>query len=785
MRADLLHLLRNLRRSPASAGAAVLTLSLTLGIGAAIFAVVDAVLLTPPPFANPDALVFVGEVPIDDAAAAPRAVGYATFDAWRQRAEPIATMEAFDGTNLTLTEIGAAERVSACYATPGFLTLLGVAPAIGRAFRDDDVAQRVAIVSNGFWRSKLAMDANPIGRQIVLGGQAHTIVGVLPNTFSFALGASDVWLPFQAGPAQAARAGYRVLPLARLRPYANVSDVEQALAEVSRTSSPPARVVATPVATAIAGDATRTLGVLSGAAAVAALIAFTNLAGLLIVRSIDRRRELAVRSALGAPRSTIARLLLLEAAALVAMGVVGGVLLALSITPAVARLALEQFGASANRDIVISWRTVAVISLVAAASTALCGSLPALMAARRNVVEVLRRGATPAPRELALRRVFVTGVVALAFVLVVSVTVLGRSLFSVLRVHPGFEASGVLTLQVALPSASYNRDRVVEFYSALQSAVAQRLGPQAVSYIDEIPLTGDRGRTVASLRQTDEGREAVLRAVATGYFDVMRVPVVAGRGFEPRDNASAPPRVVVSESVAQRLFAAEPPIGRQVWLTATRQMAEIIGVVGDVKHRALDETTAPTVYLSALQAPSHGSIVVVRSSLPDADAIAAVREEVGRLDRNLPVYGTRPMLAVVAASPGVPARRVLTATFLGFALLAVVLGAIGLFGVVAHDVACRRTELALRIALGADASRLLRATLGQGAWMVGSGLMAGGLLSFWAARALGNVLVTADHWDALSIGGAALVLIIAGTPAVLPAAVRAARTDPLVALRAE
>jgi putative ABC transport system permease protein len=370
-------------------------------------------------------------------------------------------------------------------------------------------------------------------------------------------------------------------------------------------------------------------------------------------------------------------------------------------------------------------------------------------------------------------------------VLVVSVTVLGRSLFSVLRVNPGFEARGVLALQVALPSASYNPDRVVRFYSALQSAVGQRLGPRAVSYIDEIPLTGDRGRTVVSLHPTDEGREAVLRAVATGYFDVMRVPVVAGRGFEPRDNASAPPRAVVSESVAQRLFGAEQSLGHQVWLTATRQMAEIVGVVGEVKHRALDETTTPTVYLSALQAPSHGSIVVVRSALPDADSIAAVREEVGRLDRNLPVYGTRAMLAVVASSPGVPARRVLTATFLGFALLGVVLSATGLFGVVAHDVACRRKELALRIALGADASRLLRATLGQGARMVGSGLLAGGLLSFWAASALGNVLVTADHWDALSIGGAALVLIIVAAGAVLPAAVRAARTDPLVALRSE
>ena len=187
MLADLLHLSRNLRRSPASAGAAVLTLSLTLGAGASIFAVVDAVLLTPPPFTNPDALVIVGETPIDEPTAAPRAVSYATFEAWRERAGSLAALEALDGTNLTLTELGAAERVSASDVTPGFLALLGVTPALGRAFDLDDVGRPVAIVSHAFWRGKLAADPGVIGRQIVLGGQAHTIVGVLPERFFFAL----------------------------------------------------------------------------------------------------------------------------------------------------------------------------------------------------------------------------------------------------------------------------------------------------------------------------------------------------------------------------------------------------------------------------------------------------------------------------------------------------------------------------------------------------------------------------------------------------------------------
>jgi putative ABC transport system permease protein len=786
MLADLRHLSRNLRRSPASAAAAVLTLSLTLGAGASIFAVVDAVLLTPPPFANPDALVTLGETPMDEPAAAPRAVSYATFEAWRDRAGSLATIEASDGTNLTLTGLGAAERVSASNVTPGFLPLLGVTPARGRGFDLDDVGRPVAIISHAFWRGRLAADQGVIGRQVVLGGQAHTIVGVLPEQFFFAFNRCDFWRPFPVTPAQAVRAGYRVGVVARLADNVAPAHLERALDEVSRTSLPPARVVATHVATAIAGDARRPLGLLAAAAALAVLIAFINLAGLLIVRSIDRRRELAVRSALGARRSEIARQLLLEAAVLVAMGIVGGVALAVWMTPAVGRLALEQFGGVANREVAVSWRVIAVVSIVASACAGICGSLPALVAARRSVVDVLRRGGTAPPRELILRRVFVIGEVALAFALLVSVMLLGRSLVSVLAEHPGFDAHGVLTLQVSLPAASYpSLERVVSFYSSLQRTLEERLGPQATAVVDELPLTGDRGRILVSVRPTDAGREAVVREAGTGYFDVMRIPVVAGRTFDPRDNTSAPPRVVVSESLAARLFGFEQPIARQIRLGANAQLAEVVGIVGDVKHRALDEAPAQTVYLSAWQSPSRSRIVVTRSARPDADVIAAVREEVARLDRDLPVYRTRSMREVVAASPGVPARRVLTATFMGFALLAVVLGGIGLFGVVAHDVASRRAELALRIALGADPMRILSATFGQGALMVGSGLALGGVLSIWAARALSSVVFGAGHFEVLSVGVPAAVLMVIGAGAVLPGALRAARTDPLIALRSE
>jgi putative ABC transport system permease protein len=783
---DVHHLLRSLRRSPVSAAAAVLTLALTLGAATSIFAVVDAVLLTPPPFADPDRLATVGETPVDEPTSVPRAVPYATFEAWRQRAGSLAAIEAYDSTNLTLTELGGAERVSVSDVTPGFLTVLGVSPSRGRLFEANDVGRPLAIVSHGFWRAKLAADPAAIGREVILGGRAHTIVGILPEQFAFALNRSDVWRPLQLQPGQDGRALFQVRVVARLAGKLSSRDLRAALDDVSRSSSPPARVVVTGMAGAIAGAAARTLGLLAGAAAFAFLIAFANLAALLLVRSIDRRRELAVRTALGARPSEVARQLVLEAETLVALGIAGGVLLAFWLTPAAARLAVEQFGAVANREVAVSWRVIGVVTVVATAFAAICGLLPAAVASRHDVARVLRGGVTPAPRELGLRRLFVIGEVALACVLLVSLTLVGRSLQAVLEVSPGFDARGLLTLQVSVPAASYpTPDRVASFYSTLNRSLEARLGPGTVSMVSELPLTGDRGRRLARLRPSDAGREAVARAAGRAYFEVMRIPTVAGRPFDARDNTAAPPRVVVSESLADSLFGRQQAIGRQIRVGANAPAAEIIGVVGDVKHRALDEGSLPTVYLSADQAPSRSSILVVRSPRPDADVVATVRDAVARLDRDLPVYRVRSMHAVVAASPGLPARRVLTATFMGFALLAAILGGIGLFGVVGHDVASRRVELAIRIALGAAPMRIVMGPIGQAALMVGAGLAIGGVLSIGAARALGGMLFATGRFDLLNVGVAAVVLVVVGAVAVLPAAWRAARTDPVSALRRE
>jgi putative ABC transport system permease protein len=781
MLGQLVYLARVVRRSPSSAVAALLTLAVTLGAGASILAVVDAVLLTPPPFTDPDSLVTLGETPLDESGGAPRAIDYLTLEAWRDRARSLVVIEASDPTFLTLTGMGAAERTRATNVTAGFLSLLGATPMMGRVFNDDDVGQPVAIVSHTFWRGKLGADAHAIGRAIVLGGLTHTIVGVLPARFSFG---PEIWRPLPLTPAQAARTGVRVQAIARLAPNVTPASLTAALDDVSRTSAPPARVVAARVAEAFAGGSARTLGLLAGAAALATLIAFINLAGLLMVRSIDRGRELALRTALGASRMDIAKQPLVEALAIAAAGTITGAWLAFWVTPEVARLALQQFGGVGSREIAVSWRVIVAVSILAAACACVCGAIPAILASHRNVADVLRRGATASPRERWFRRAFATAVVSVAFVLIVSVTLLGRSLFSVLAIDPGFSPDGVVTAAVALAPAKYpNDDRIVSFYSTLESELSSRLGAGAFGIIDELPLTHDRGRRLVAAQKSDPRREAVIRSASTGYFDVMHIPVLAGRTFERRDDAFAPTRVVIGESLAAQMFPGESPVGRQLVLGTQNQPAEIIGIVGDVRHRSLDEPILPTVYVSAWQFPSRGSRLVLRSTR--ADAMAIVVDEVRRLDGDLPVYDRVPMTDVIAASPGVPVRRVLVAAFLGFALLAVLLGAIGLFGVVAHDVASRRMELALRIALGANPTRILTTTLAQGAWMVGPAIVLGGVLSFWASRAIAAVISTSVSIDLMNAGAAAAVLILVGACAVLPAARRAARIDPLAALRGE
>jgi putative ABC transport system permease protein len=779
MRLDFPPAFRALGRSPSSACAAILTLALALGVGTTLMALVDAALVQPPPFEDPGALLLIGEAPLTSANGSARPVTRATFDAWKTRTSTVFVgLEGFDGTNFTLTGIGAAERLSATAATPGLLPLLGVTPARGRTFDAADIEQAVVIVSDEFWRTKLAADPDVLGRPLTLGGRLYTIVGVLPHGFTFGLDPCEIWVPLS--PSRLAE-GTRVSAVGRLARDRTALDAMPLLSEISAQSTPPARAVVVPVASAILGPAASTIPLLVAAGAAGALAAAVNLALVMLVRTADRRHELLVRSSLGASSRQLVGEMLLETSVLTGIGAAAGLVLALWLTPAVASVAAGQLGARGVITVAINGRVVGGLIVAALCSACISALVPALHAMKLTAAQLTGRGSTARVRHQPMQSAFVIGEVAVAFVLLTSVVLVGRSLYRVLEVNPGFVGEGVYCMAVSLPRASYpDPASVGSFYSRLQSALRDRLGSDAVAIVDELPLTGDRGRGLVS---TEDGRsvDAAVRVASDGYFRIMRTVVVDGREFEPRDRESRP--IVVSQSLARQLFGDTRVSGRRVRLGQSQPPFVIVGVIEDVKQRALDEGDSATAYFSATQSPSPSSQIVVRSTAQAADILTIARAEVARLDPELPIYGWKTMSDVVRASPGVPARQIVAASFAGFAILALALAGVGLFGVMAHMVSSRRAELALRVALGASPTRLARAVLAQGSAMLVPGLAAGWALSLAMSGALRALMFEIGSRDAATTALVAGLVGVTGLLAVLPSARRAARSDPITVLR--
>jgi putative ABC transport system permease protein len=773
---------RSLRRSPASAIAAIVTLALTLASATAIFAIVDATLLTPPPFAHPESLVAIGEVPSTAPASAIRAVSPRTLRAWRAQADGALQLEFYDPTNVTLTGGQYPERLSGMAVSPGFFALLGIAPRIGRTFSARDAAEAAfVLVSDEFWRTKLFADPNPLGKTLIVSGKPRAIVGVLPETFEFALSASPLWLPLDVGPGDD---GDRFRVLGRLAPGVTPATPAALLRSAAPDQSRGLQPSVLPLTRLLQGRALQTMPLLLLAAGLGLTLAAVNLAGLMMLRTMDRSRELAVRAALGATRGELLEPLLLEAHVLVGLGTAAGILLALWMTPVAAQLASTQLGTTAV-DIAIGWRSAAAILAVGLGCAWLSTLVPAFAATRRlNLAQIERAQVSASPPTLTVRRLFVAAEVAVAFVLLAGLLLVGRSLRAVTAIEPGFVHEAVLTARVAVPPAPYASDpSVAAFYQQLEDALSARLGRNAFAIVDELPLTGDAGRIRVAVTKGDPLHEAVARVAGAQYFGTLRIPVFDGRPIDDRDRLDATPVVVISRSLATALYPDSRAVGRRLWIPRFGQTVDIAGVVGDVKHRALEEDTIPTLYFAAAQQPSRSSHIVLRTGRPDSDTLDIVRAEVARLDPALPVYAPRTMDEVVRTSAGVPVRRVVSATFAAFALLALVIAAVGVFGVVAHDVGARRLEMALRLALGAHPRRLHRAVLRQAAAILAIGLAAGLLLSLLLARLVHALLYGVRATDVATM--AAVTALLSGTmllAAILPAR-RAARTNPVDVLR--
>ncbi len=802
---DLRYALRQLRRSPGFTAVAVLTLALGIGAITFMFGVVNAVLVEPLPYARPDRLVTVWETRTSEPSDRGRA-SYPDFLDWRREHAVCAALEGYDETNVTVSGSDGAERANGVRVTSGMLRLLGVAPVIGRDFTEQDDAPggtQTVLLSHGFWIRRFGADPGVVGRAMSIDGLPYEIRGVLPQRFSFAPANDvDLWLPLgRSSQVRAERFGHWVGVVGRLRDGVTVQQARTRMAQVRRAIAADYPETGTgrgatvvPLRDVVIGDVARPLLVLFAAVAIVLLIVCADVAGLVLARSLERAHEMAVRSALGAARVRIVRQLLVECLMLTLAGAALGAGLAAGVLPlaltALPESLFQQMPAlhDASMDLTVLGFTTATVLGTAIAA----GLAPALIASRRPVAELLRsdrRAGTGAARQ-RLRDALVAAQIALASVLLVGVALIGRSLSALLRVDPGFTAQHVATVRVALAGPEEaDRRHQAQFFEAVLTRVRALPGVEAAGAISSAPLQGTflGGFRVDGEPEPDPAvpREASARAVAGEYFQALRIPLRAGRTLNARDDLTAPYAVDISESLARQVFGARSAVGRRIRISGWEDSAwTIVGVVGDVKTNALDQPAAPTIYYSHLQGPANRMTIVARG-VDATGLVPLVRRAIREVDPGAATYVAGTMTQYIAASPAVSTRRYLLGVLGAFAVAAVVLALLGLYGVITYAVTQRAREIAIRMALGASRTGVLALVLRDGARLAGAGVALGLVVAFTVSRTLASLLFgvsPADPWSYVGVSG--LLVVVALIASSLPAH-RASRVDPAEALRAE
>jgi predicted permease len=811
---DLRFATRVLRRQPGFTAVVLLTLMVGIGANTAIFTVVDAALLRPLPYHEPDRLVHVWQTHRGDVSDRSEA-SYPDFLDWRAQSGAFAAIEGYDETNLTVTGDGAeALMLRGARVTPGFLAMLGVTPALGRAFvPEESVAggAPVVLVTHGFWQRRLGADPHVVGRSLTLDRRTFTIIGVLPQDFHFApVDDAELWLLLDsAAPRAAERFNHWLRVVARLRPGVSLDGARSDLSTVMRRlgaqypeTNAGRGIVIVPLRDEIVGAVRPTLLVLFGAVGCVLLVACVNVAGLMLARSAARGREIALRSALGAHRGRIVRQLLVESALLaVAGGVLGAVTAQLGVRLIVAALPTEiSNGMPYLQYLRVDGAVLAYAAALAVAAGLVSGLAPALYVSRPSTAELLRRGgrAGSGGARPRLRSTLVAAEIALTMVLLVAAGLMTRSLGQLLRVDAGFDAEHVLTARVALSGATYDAaERQQRFFETLVGRVAALPGVRAAGAVSNVPLVGGGTNTFRVEGRSEPHAanrpEATMRGVAGDYFRAMAIRVVAGRTFTDRDRGGAPPVLVVSAGLARRLFGDRATaIGQRLRFYAFPESAwTIVGVVGDVKTGRLDAEAPPTIYYTHLQGAENRMSIVARTrgtgdgAPVDPAALAgAVRREVRGLDPAVPVYQVRTMEEQIARSPAVLARRLPLRLVGAFAATALALAVVGIYGLVAYTVAQRTQELGIRIALGAQRRNILSLVVREAALLAAAGVVVGLVVALWGTRMLGSLLYGVDATDPPTyVAVAALLGGIALAASYVPAR-RAARVDPMVALRA-
>ena len=795
---DLRYAGRMLLKAPGFTLIAVLTLALGIGANAAIFSVVNALLLRPLPYGDPDRLVMVWQDFRARGGPADEWASPGNYVDWSREKGLFEDVAAIGGWRPVLTGGAEPEAIPGEQVSYEYFDVLGVTPAQGRRFRaDDDVpnAARVAIIADSLWKRRFGGDPAAVGRIVTLSGEPHEIVGVLPAGFRpvVASQTGEIWRPLRINRAAPSRGAiiYRVvgrLPegLAIDRAQASAAALAQRLEAVHPDANEKVGFLVQPLQDWVVGDIRPGLLALLGAVAFVLLIACANLANLLLARGSSRGRELAVRLALGAARGRVVRQLLTESLLLAALGGAAGVLLSIWAVDALVSIA------PASTPRVGEIGLDATVLLFAAGVTALTGLLfglaPAIQAARGDVTHSLKDGARggAAASGRALRRGLIVAEVALALVLLTGGGLLLQTFLHLQAADLGFDHRNVLVGFVNPPRVTYDTAaKQIAFYDQVYERARALPGVEKAALVSVLPLGGDSDTSFAI-----EGRPLPAspsdtpvtwyRLVTASYFDTMGMRIVRGRGFEPRETA---PSVVVNESMVRKYFPGEDPIGRRLRFGSDTPAFSIIGVVADARVRGAREAARIETFAPYWQFPEPGMNVVLKTAGDPVLLTNPLRQAVASIDAAVPVSGVATLESIVGASIDQPRFFALLAA--GFAVLALALAAVGIYGVMAYVVAQRTTEIGVRMALGASAGEVFRLVVGDGLKLTALGVVLGIAGSLLVARWLTSLLFGVTAGDPMTLAGTAgLLLTVAALACVVPAR-RATRVDPMVALRAE
>ena len=800
---DLRFAVRVLWKSPGFSGVALLALVLGIGANTAMFSVVNAVLLRPMPFRDPGRLVMIWETsPRTEKTNVANPQNLADWQKRNRSFEKMAAYVPFQQT-ASLTGEGEPVEVPINYATRDFFSILGVQPILGRDFLpEEDVAgdrNNVALISEGLWRRRYGADPKIIGRKLIVRGNPTTVVGVLPSSFRFPDVKADIWELMHID-AQAQRRGRFLSPIGRLRPGVAI---EKAQADMSVIAAQLAREYpafdtkwganVVPMRDQFSGSLRTPLLVLLGAVGLVLLIACANVANLMLMRSSARQREMAIRASLGATRARIIRQLLVESAILGSAGALLGLLFAVWVKDGLLAILPESMSVARVNSVTIDQNVLGFTVIASLGASLLFGLLPAWRASRPELSDTLKEGGRALSASLSrnrMRAALVAGEMAIALMLLIGAGLLIKSFVRLESVAPGFQPDRILSMRVSLTSKRYaNPEQTSAGLLEMVHRVERVPGVASVGSIQFPPLSGLDSATgfwTASRPKPKPGDEPVtgVSIVTPGYFATMGIPLIRGRTFSERDRAGSPQVAVVSQTLARQQFPGVDPIGQRIFVQWGRQTPyEIVGVVGDVKHDRLDSDSGPNVYFPDAQEPNGGGTLVIRTAANPMKLAPTIEQVIHAYDSDQAIADIQPLDVFLSQSVARPRfQSVLIASFAGLALL---LAAIGIFGVMSYSVAQRSHEIGIRVALGAQSNQILRLVVGQGLLLALIGAAAGLAGAFALTRYLRSLLFEVSPTDPWTFIAVPLVLCTVALAASYLPARKAMEVDPMQALRCE